>query len=64
MNRLMIVAAASAASILMNCGFAYAADLPLEPAYIAPVAPLVPAYNWTGIYLGCPSSDNLRQMAV
>jgi outer membrane immunogenic protein len=36
----------------VNCGFAYAADLPLEPAYVAPVVPPVPLYSWTGIYLG------------
>jgi outer membrane immunogenic protein len=36
----------------VNCGFAYAADLPLEPAYVAPVVAPVPIYNWTGIYLG------------
>src|ERR1019366_2181721 len=51
MNRLAIVVAAAVAA-LMNCGFAYAADLPLAPAYLAPVVPPVPVYSWTGIYLG------------
>ena len=49
---LAIVVAAAAAGLLMNCGFAYAADLPLAPGYQAPVVPPVPVYTWTGIYFG------------
>jgi outer membrane immunogenic protein len=52
MNRPAIVVAAAAAGLLMNCGFAYAADLPLAPAYQAPIVPPVPVYTWTGIYFG------------
>ena len=51
MYRLVIVVAAALAG-LSNCGFAYAADLPLAPAYQAAVVPPVPVYTWTGIYLG------------
>jgi hypothetical protein len=32
----IVVAAAAAAALLMNCGIAYAADLPVAPAYQAP----------------------------
>jgi outer membrane immunogenic protein len=50
MKRLGVVLAAAGVAAL-TCGWAYAADLPLEPAYKTPVAP-VPFYNWTGIYFG------------
>ncbi len=46
------VAVASASLLFFACGFAYAADLPPEPAYKAPIVLPVPVYNWTGIYLG------------
>ena len=36
------------ASVLASVGIASAADLPRRE----PMAPLVPAFNWTGIYLG------------
>ena len=52
MNRPAIVVAAAAAGLLMNCGFAYAADLPLAPGYQAPIVPPIPVYTWTGIYFG------------
>ena len=45
--RALIVAAAAIIG-----GSAYAADLPARPAPQMPVAPPVPYYNWTGIYLG------------
>src|SRR5262245_61977156 len=31
---------------------AHAADLPPRPPYTPPPAVVVPAYNWTGIYIG------------
>jgi len=51
MNRLAVIVAAAATAI-STCGSANAADLPMAPAYTAPVVPPVPAYSWTGIYLG------------
>ena len=51
MHRLAILFAAILAGLL-NCGFAYAADLPLAPAYQAPIVVPVPVYTWTGLYLG------------
>jgi outer membrane immunogenic protein len=48
--RSTIVVAAAAASLLTNCSFAYAADLPVAPVYQAPI--VAPAYSWTGIYVG------------
>src|ERR1700722_14432939 len=51
MHRLAILFAAILAGLL-NFGFAYAADLPLAPAYQAPIVVPVPVYTWTGLYLG------------
>lgn len=51
MHRRAILFAAILAGLL-NCGFAYAADLPLAPAYQAPIVVPVPVYTWTGLYLG------------
>jgi outer membrane immunogenic protein len=33
-------------------GSAIAADMPVKARYIAPIAPVVTAYNWTGCYVG------------
>ncbi len=52
MNKIVIAVAATVASLFVACGFAHTADLPLEPAYKAPMVQPVPVYNWTGIYLG------------
>jgi outer membrane immunogenic protein len=53
MNRLPTVFTASAAAAIMSCGLAYAADLAPATVYRpAPVMSPVPAYNWTGVYVG------------
>ena len=49
-KRAVIIAGIVAAAL--TCGHAYAADLPVEPAYKAPMVPPVPFYNWSGIYFG------------
>lgn len=51
MNRIVGIGVALAV-VGFACSFAYAADLPPEPTYKAPVVPVAPVYNWTGIYLG------------
>jgi outer membrane immunogenic protein len=45
--------AGALAGVFAAAGFAaHAADLPPRPPYIPPPAVVVPAYNWTGIYIG------------
>jgi outer membrane immunogenic protein len=45
--------AASAAAVLMTYGFAYGADLTPAPVYKSgPIMSPVPAYSWTGVYVG------------
>jgi outer membrane immunogenic protein len=61
MNKIVIAVAATAASLLVACGFAHSADLPLEPAYKAPMVQPVPVYNWTGIYLGVNGGYGIGQ---
>jgi outer membrane immunogenic protein len=39
-------------AFVATCIAAQAADLPMPPAYPAPIAPPVPIYTWTGIYVG------------
>ena len=46
------VCIAALATTALTCGFAHGADIPLAPAYPAPVIPAVPVYTWTGIYFG------------
>jgi len=50
-----------AAALVMISSAAYAADLPLEPAYAAPVVPPVAIYNWTGLYLGLNGGYTIGQ---
>ncbi len=47
MNKAIAIAAIALASLSSQ---AFAADMPAAPVYRAPV--VVPAYNWTGFYLG------------
>jgi opacity protein-like surface antigen len=53
MKRPAIVFTTSAAAAIMMCGLAYGADLAPAPAYRpAPIMSPVPAYSWTGVYVG------------
>jgi outer membrane immunogenic protein len=53
MKRPAIVFTTSAAAAIMMSGLAYGADLAPAPAYRpAPIMSPVPAYSWTGVYVG------------
>jgi outer membrane immunogenic protein len=53
MNRPFSVIVTSMAAALTTCGFAYGADLTPAPVYRpAPIMSPVPAYDWTGVYVG------------
>jgi len=47
-----VVAGCIAAGVLAMAPNANAADLSVAPLYKAPPAPVTPAYNWSGFYLG------------
>jgi outer membrane immunogenic protein len=60
MKRLGVCIAVLAATAL-PWGFAHGADIPLAPAYPAPLIPAVPVYTWTGIYFGVNGGYGLGQ---
>ncbi len=51
MFRIFIAGCLAVAALAMTSG-AQAADLSVAPLYKAPPAPVTPAYNWSGFYLG------------
>jgi hypothetical protein len=59
MKKLGVCIAALATTALTR-GFAHGADIPLAPAYPAPVIPAVPIYTGTGIALNTLKENMLR----
>src|SRR3974390_355184 len=51
MGKLVGGAALAAGAVALVCS-AQAADLPVRPAPVAPVAYAPPIYNWSGFYIG------------